>query len=262
MLIKRGEKLNCGYNPVATIGGGVHPAFMEFGVIRLDAGESFSDAPGRERALLLVEGDVAFEFDGHRETVARKSFLDENPACLHLSNRSAAHITANAASELAYVSVCNETGFDAKLYRPEECRTDIYGEGVAKGQCMRYVRTVFEDVNAPWSNLAIGEVINFPGKWSSYPPHHHRQPEIYYYRLYPSQGFGLGCEGEEAYVLHDRDTLVIEGDAVHPQAASPGYALYYLWAIPYTPVRWKGERVSFAKDDWLLDKNAAIWPDK
>jgi 5-deoxy-glucuronate isomerase len=121
---------------------------------------------------------------------------------------------------------------------------------------------VFENCITPYSNLSLGEVVNFPGRWSSYPPHHHPQPEVYYYRIQPSQGFALGCEGDDAYVIRDRDTLLIRGDAVHPQTVAPGYAMCYFWVIPNTPVVWKGERKSFEKDDWLLDKDAAIWPDK
>jgi len=262
MLIKNQNSPVSGYRQIVAIDDPKQPAFMEFGVITLSEGESYTSSGDKERAILLEEGEVSFAFEGKRETAKRTSFLDENPTCLHLPKGASATITAAGPSELVCVSVFNDTLFDAKLYKAEECRTDAYGKGIIKEQSLRYVRTVFENSVAPYSNLSLGEVVNFPGKWSSYPPHHHQQPEVYYYRIKPSQGFALGCEGDDAYVLHDRDTLLIKGDAVHPQTAAPGYAMCYFWVIPNTPAVWKGERSSFEKDAWLLDKDAVIWPDK
>ena len=40
--------------------------------------------------------------------------------------------------------------------------------------------------------MVLGEVLNLPGKWSSYPPHHHPQPEVYFYRFDYPDGFGAG----------------------------------------------------------------------
>jgi 5-deoxy-glucuronate isomerase len=77
----------------------------------------------------------------------------------------------------------------------------------------------------------IGEVIGVPGKWSSYPPHHHPQPEIYHYRFLPEQGFGLCLIGDEPHVIHDKDTILIREGQVHPHVTAPGYAMWYLWVI-------------------------------
>jgi len=114
------------------------------------------------------------------------------------------------------------------------------------------------------SDTLLGEVINHPGKWSSYPPHAHPQPEIYHYRLFPEQGFGISLLGEEPHIVKNRYTSIIRPDITHSQAASPGYAMYYIWMIPHLPDdRWLPTTRYFVKDhEWLLEKDVAIWPER
>ena len=51
--------------------------------------------------------------------------------------------------------------------------------------------------------MVLGEVVNLPGKWSSYPPHHHPQPECYFYRFDKPMGFGAGWGNGEIYETSD-----------------------------------------------------------
>jgi 5-deoxy-glucuronate isomerase len=118
---------------------------------------------------------------------------------------------------------------------------------------------VFDDSNAPDSNLVIGEVIGAPGKWSSYPPHHHPQPEIYHYRFLPGQGFGLCPIGDRAYVLHENDTILIRDTEDHPQVTAPGYAMWYLWVIRHL----EGDRYIVPEfteaHRWVAVPDAPMW---
>ena len=107
----------------------------------------------------------------------------------------------------------------------------VRGAGTMHETSTRIVRTIFDYTNAPYANLVLGEVIGFPGKWSSYPPHHHPQPEIYYYKNNPENGFGYAEVGETVYKVHNGDTVCIPAGMTHPQCTPPGYALWYLWAI-------------------------------
>ena len=77
----------------------------------------------------------------------------------------------------------------------------------------------------------IGEVLNFPGRWSSYPPHYHPQPEIYYYEISPSWGYGHGELGDNVYKIENGDVLAITNSKTHSQTSAPGFYMYYLWAI-------------------------------
>lgn len=97
--------------------------------------------------------------------------------------------------------------------------------------CMRReIKTFFDYDNAPYSNMVLGEVLNFPGKWSSYPPHHHPQPEVYFHRFDKLQGFGVSFAGGEIFKSgHNGLTVITSG--FHSQGAAPGYAMCYVWGI-------------------------------
>lgn len=92
---------------------------------------------------------------------------------------------------------------------PKDVRSDIFGGGTLNETSIRTVRTVFDGEINPLSNMVLGEVINHPGKWSSYPPHHHPQPEIYHYRFFPEQGFGISVLDDDASVVKHGDTTLI-----------------------------------------------------
>jgi 5-deoxy-glucuronate isomerase len=130
----------------------------------------------------------------------------------------------------------------------------------------RVVRTVFDDTNRSESNLVIGEVIGVPGKWSSYPPHHHPQPEIYHYRFLPEQGFGLTAIGEAPHIIHDKDTILIREGEVHPQVTAPGYAMWYLWVIRHIEGAHYGPATKtpiFIKEhEWVTGPEEKIWQPK
>mgnify|MGYP000600444855 CR=1 FL=1 len=58
-----------------------------------------------------------------------------------------------------------------------------FGADQWDGTADRQVLTVFDYENAPYSKLVLGEVFHKPGCWTSYPPHYHPQPEVYYYEF-------------------------------------------------------------------------------
>lgn len=241
MLIRKTEYVS-GYNPITFVDDKNDISKMDFGIIKLQAGDTYRTAEKKERAILLIHGAAEIEYGGVLESVKRGSFLDENAVCLHLPESENVTITASCDTEFAYEAVYNSNRFNTKLYTQNECKTENFGKNEFGDTANRFVRTVIDDSIAPYSNLVIGEVINRPGKWSSYPPHHHIQPEIYHYRFYPEQGFGFCSEGENVYKVHNGDTAVIRGGVVHPQVAAPGYAMYYLWMIPHSPKRWQKDR--------------------
>ncbi|MGI5849354.1 MAG: 5-deoxy-glucuronate isomerase [Christensenellales bacterium] len=261
MIIRHQKEFDKGYNPLTFMDSPDDISCMDFGIIRLKEGDAYQNAEPKERAILLIQGHIVLEFEGNTQEIMRSCYLNENPVCIHLPKEKNVTITAKGISELAYQAVANPNAFEAKLITQQDCVTEEFGKNVMGETSLRRVRTVIDDSTAPYSNLVIGEVINFPGKWSSYPPHHHVQPEVYYFRFFPEQGFGFSCEGEEVYKVYDRDTVVFKGGLVHPQVAAPGYAMYYIWMIPHTPKRWRKDRVFLKQDEWLLSKDARIWPE-
>jgi 5-deoxy-glucuronate isomerase len=111
--------------------------------------------------------------------------------------------------------------------------------------------------------MVLGEVINHPGKWSSYPPHDHPQPEVYHYRFFPSHGFGHAEKENEVFKVFNCDSYAIPPGVTHSQCAAPGYAMYYIWMIPHLPNDRFGpdSRIFRNEHTWVMDGSAPIWPD-
>ena len=250
-----------GYEAIVGRNGPDQDMRMDFGHVLLTRGETWTSPPGSERAILLALGNVEFSWDSGGGAVAqRKDLFDENPTVLSLPERSAAKVTAlSDEAELYVAATDNPRDFGPKLYLPEDCFGEERGKGTMKEASTRIVRTTFDDRNAGFSNLVVGEVVGSPGRWSSYPPHHHPQPEIYHYRFLPSQGFGLTAIGEAAYLLKDRDTILIRDGEDHPQVTAPGYAMWYLWIIRHLDGKRYGVPEFNPDHLWVGAKDAAIW---
>ncbi len=234
---------------------------MEFGLLRLGPGQTHRFGPGTERALLVLDGEMELAWGGTRTRVVRHSLFDQPPWCLHLPEGVEAAITAlGGGAEISVHVTRNARSFPPRLYAPDDCRSEERGKGTMRETSTRIVRTIIEDPAAAHANLVLGEVITFPGKWSSYPPHHHPQPEIYHYRFKPRNGFALAAIGQEGCVIHDGDTVVIPPHAVHPQAAAPGYAMYYIWVIRHLDGNRYGTPTFEPDHTWVMDPAAEIWP--
>jgi 5-deoxy-glucuronate isomerase len=211
---------------------------LRFALLRLAPGErSRAVEPGLETAALLLSGAVRLHLDGARLLARRADPFDDDPVCLHLSAH--AHleaIEAEESSEAALFQVRNLAHFPPMLFDASTMmEREERGQGLWEDCAWRVVRTIFDDRNRPEANLVLGEVLNRAGRWSSYPPHHHPQPELYHYRFERPEGYGH-CElGEEVLKVRDGDTVRILDQQDHPQVAAPGYRMLYLWAIRHLP---------------------------
>ena len=237
---------------------------LDFGILVLEPGDTYdSTEESKEQAFLLVDGKADFSADSVGAQAARDSVLDEGPWTLHVAAGTEAHIQARTRCELVVEKAVNKEVFPAAVYRPEESRSQRFGEGTMQETSTRTVRTVFDAATHPTSNMVLGEVINHPGKWSSYPPHSHAHPEIYHYRFFPEQGFGFSEIGDDVVRVTTGDSVAIPGGVVHPQTAAPGYAMYYVWMIPHLPDNRFGPDSRIFEEDhsWVMDPGAEIWPD-
>lgn len=227
---------------------------MDITVRRLSAGEEMTvRSPGKETAVMLLEGEVTFRWQGKEAAGSRRNVFDERPWALHVCRDVEVVVTARRDSELIIQSTENEKIFPDTLYRPEDCTFATAGEGIWDGAAKREIVTVFDYANAPYSHMVLGEVINLPGRWSSYIPHFHPQPEVYYYKFSKPQGFGLCLIGDEAFRSTDGACAVIPGGRIHPQVTAPGYKMYYCWMIRHLPHDpWVGTRIDQKEHTWLL----------
>ena len=264
MIVRKAYSGDEGYHGIIKLGGEHGDMLLDFGILLMRRGYRYTCRLARERAFLLMYGKIKYRWGGKTEQAERKSLLDENPWTLHLPGAMEVEIEClSERAEICVERVDNQEKFEAVFYRPEDIRSDEFGRGTMQETSTRTVRTVFDAVNAPYSGMVLGEVVNHPGKWSSYPPHDHPQPEIYHYRFFPKQGFGISVLEDEAWVVRDGDTAMLTPDKGHPQAAAPGYAMYYIWMIAHIEgAKFVPESRNFRKDHrWLLDSDAPIWPD-
>jgi 5-deoxy-glucuronate isomerase len=264
MIVTQKEPYPFGYTAITEQDGKNAEMLLDFGILRLAEGQVWVSEKAKERALLLIKGEVVFHWENQEATGRRFSCLDENPIVLHVPEGLPVKITAIEESELAVEMVKNHNEFEPKFYGSDDISCGFLGKGALDEASVRTLRTVFDGESAPKSNMVLGEVVNYPGKWSSYPPHGHPQPEIYHYRLFPEQGFGISAIGEEPQIVKNRYTSLIRPDISHSQVAAPGYAMYYIWMIPHLPDdRWLPTTRYFVKGhEWLLEKDVAIWPER
>jgi 5-deoxy-glucuronate isomerase len=102
-------------------------------------------------------------------------------------------------------------------------------EARGEGATARRVRTYVSE-----GELIVGETLNPPGGWSSYPPHRHEHEELYLYRFEHANGFGVHVSYDETA---DAARVVRDGSieritvGYHPVVAAPAAAMYYLWAL-------------------------------
>ena len=209
------------------------PTYMGLAVLKMKAGETFTYDFQNETAWLLMNGKGFVVINQQKVNFQRNSLFDEQPTCFHGSKGEKLILTADSNLEFTIYQSRNQKTFTTQIYLPEGSKDERRGDGLLEGTMLRYVRTLF-DGNTSDKNceLVLGEVVTMPGRWSSYPPHSHPQPEIYHYRTTdPKRGFGMGQEGEQAFIIKNNDTLRITDNHPHCQTSAPGFALYYAWAI-------------------------------
>lgn len=264
-LITNSRGFNTGYQAITTIGEAINDTGMNFGILKLTAGEERDISSDLESAYLLVDGSVSFFYDGNSYHGQRSSLFDQAPIAIHYAADAKVQIKAETDCELAVVQTKNRTSFSTMVFdKRNMLENEKRGKGILNDTAFRYVRTIFDDRNRPEANLVLGEVINFPGCWSSYPPHHHSQPEIYHYRFTEPQGYGHAELGDSVHKVQQYDTIKILNENDHAQVAAPGYGMYYIWMIRHLDNNRYNVPEFTQAHDWTRDKNAneKVWQEK
>lgn len=251
-----------GYNSITEIDGKHKDMLMDFGIVELKEGDVFSDCRELERVIVLLSGKIEVTWQGESIVAQRDNCFDENLWCINLPKGVAVTVLGVAKqTEIAVVRTENEKIFPVSIYEKNQVRNEIRGEGTMEDCGRRIVRTAMDINLTPHSNIMFGEDVHYPGRWAGFPSHSHPQPEIYFYKFWPENGFGLAKIGEEGVLIKNNDTITIDPDLVHPQAAAPGYAMYFLWIIRHLP----GDPYitpNFEKEYlWVEEPDAKYWPD-
>jgi 5-deoxy-glucuronate isomerase len=185
----------------------------------LETGQSFESPGDLETVVVVLSGVIDVEADGKSlGSAGGRSSVFEGPGhAIYAPPGIALRLTATTSAQLAIATAPAGQG------APSKAR--IIGPEDAAGR------------------LLLGETINPPGNWSSYPPHKHdreappdevRLEEVYLFKVDPPEGFGVQVRyddaGTEAFTVRDGDVAVIRS-GYHPVVAAPGYSLYYLWVM-------------------------------
>lgn len=252
-----------GYNEMISAQKNPEMMGLEFGVVSMAKGDKMNFDYPQEVVYDLLSGDVTFSWGGKEEAVGRKDCFHEGAILLHVPQNVKVSIECRSeGAEIAVSRTENKKSFDARLLKPEDClcSNEERGAGQMNECSTRMVRTFFDRSNCPETNFFIGEVVHLPGKWSSYPPHQHVEPEMYYYKFLPENGYGLAEYGDDAFKVRHNDLMGMPCNVTHSQAAAPGYAEYYLWCI-----RLQDDRdivtTTVKEYEWVTAKDAKFYPD-
>ena len=208
----------------------------------LDAGQSFESPGDLETVVVVLGGVVDVEANGESlGSAGGRSSVFEGPGyAVYSPPGTALRLKATTPAQLAIATAPAGQGapLEARIIGPGDQRL----ADVGKGNWSRTVRTILGPAHAA-GRLLLGETINPPGNWSSYPPHKHdreappeevRLEEVYFFKVDPPEGFGVQVRyddaGTEAFTVRDGDSAVIRS-GYHPLVAAPGYSLYYLWVM-------------------------------
>jgi 5-deoxy-glucuronate isomerase len=198
-----------------------------------------------EETLALFHGSAVVQvIDGPRYAIGpRRGPFAGPPTMVYLPAGCSYRVTAGPDGlDAGVVGAPAERGGAPILIPPDAARETRHGAG-------KWGRKIYMGTAAdyPIQRLMVGETLNRPGGWTSFPPHKHdtRNPpempyeEIYFFLMKPRAGFAVqriydppDREGaiDVAMVVRDGDTIVIP-HGYHPVIGAPGYQMYYLWML-------------------------------
>lgn len=232
--------LHEGYNPLVAES---EMEYIQFGVFKGKAGDTFSyDTGDREAVLVFLSGRCRLWVNREDNGVVggRRSVFEGNAWSLYAPNHTRVDIEVLDEAEVA-VSQTRVAASGTPMLIPPE-KVNVRDVGVWNWR--RDVKDIV-DKRIPASRLVVGETINPPGNWSSWPPHKHdvhqppqesKQEEVYFFKVQPAHSFGVGrlytAEGDvdEVFPIHN-NTLLLIRRGYHPIGAAPGTRVYYLWTL-------------------------------
>lgn len=208
--------------------------------------------PGMETATLLLSGKITYYYDETEATAEREGVLKALPTCLHTARGHEVVVRAETDAEILVQSTENERDFPSRLFRPEDVVKVVSCEGKWENTAVRDVVDIINIQNSPYSNMVLGEVYARQGRWWSYIPHFHPQPEVYYYKFERPEGFGACFIGDKAYTVKDKSVGAFPGGLTHVQVTAPGYPMYCAWMIRHLPGDpWDNTRTDKPEYVWL-----------
>jgi 5-deoxy-glucuronate isomerase len=221
--------------------------WITVGRLGLLANTPYESATGEQELVInLLSGTVTLESDSLPPTQVggRQDPFRGGPSLICIPPSTTYRIVATTpTADAVLFSAPAPTGKALQIVRPEDAPMTKIGAG-------NWTRSLWPGTGNVVSTqrLLIGETINSPGCWSSFPPHKHDTDdppreavyeEVYFFTVKPAGGFAIQrvYERRQAPDALDETITVEDGDTViiprgyHPVVAAPGYQVAYIWAL-------------------------------
>lgn len=221
--------------------------WITIGRLGLLGNDPYEHSTGRQESVITVlSGAASLQVNGQpaRNLGNRADLFSGGPTYLCLPPQTTCQLTAlTPKADLLVIQAPADTGEAVHVVEPEDSPARVVGAGNWKREV--WPGTAVHPVTR---RLLVGETVNPPGNWSSYPPHKHDEDnppreaiyeEVYFFAVKPTGGFGIQRIYErghaadalqEVFVVEDGDTVIIPR-GYHPVVAAPGYQLGYVWAL-------------------------------
>lgn len=225
--------------------------FLRFGHLSLEAGQTWVlDTVEEEVVAVILTGTISVRVTSSAHAGAsrfdslggRTDVFAELPTSVYLPRDSVAEFNANSDVQVGLCYAKAGERFDPFVVRPDEVAVAHRGTD-NWGRTVRDILTTNGEGRV--ASIVVGETINDPGNWSSYPPHKHdgefapEEPnfeEVYFYKIQPASGMAIQVHYtpdrsiDDAHIVRDGDTFVID-KGYHPLTVTGGHSAYYLWAM-------------------------------
>jgi len=231
---------------------------LEFGFLKLAAGETYSGESGeREVLAVLLGGRADFDVNGKcfEKIGGRPNVFNGKPYSVYIPAKSRFTVTGASAVEIALPSAPSDLEIEPYVIAPSQVANGVWGAANFK-RYYHQILTLASQPELPVRRLIVGETFTPSGNWSTYPPHKHQvddlpreayHEEMYFFKVNPGDGFGI-ChyyneEGEEENFTIRDNSIHMMPRGYHTVVSAPGYTTYYLWFLA------GNQRVQGAVDD-------------
>ncbi|MCM8818077.1 MAG: 5-deoxy-glucuronate isomerase [Candidatus Omnitrophica bacterium] len=212
---------------------------LSFSIIKGEKGVFKGNTEKEESVFVITEGRCNFYVENNLLGVMkRKNVFEEPPCAVYLPPFFEFSIEFEKKTEICIVGCPGRGIGKPKFLNSKEVKFRRVGKET-------YFRNIIDIVpeTFPAEKIILGETINDPGNWSSYPPHRHDRnnppdenalEELYFFKITPSTGFGyirIFDESQDNIFLIKNNVLVTIPKGYHPVCVAPEHQIYYLWAL-------------------------------
>lgn len=219
---------------------------LDFGLLVLPTGESYSGSTGdREVLAVILGGKAIFEAAGQRfeKVGGRPNVFAGKPHSVYLPAGVEYAVTADGPLQIALTSAPSDLETAPYVIPPGRVANGVWGAANFK-RYFHQILTQIAQPDLPARRLIVGETFTPSGNWSTYPPHKHEvddlpreafHEEMYFFKVTPADGFGIchyyNDQGEEENFTVRDNTIMMAPIGYHSVVSAPGYATYYLWFL-------------------------------